>query len=318
MANIHIKNRRDMPSALNVLDQIMQLAGKPTALQMTILIHGYGLTGDMEGACEMLNKMIEIGIHPILETYNSLMFNSTMNNQPEETIRWYSELLKAGLKPNHSTFNILMVCFGRQNNETASLDIYKSIVDNGFTPTHHTVTSLTFFYTKQKKVAEARAFQEKMFKMFPETAQSIQPHNVILSALKDQGDLETMVDEFNLATKKYKVEPSITTYELLIRAHGADHVEGAEKWYTEAAVKFRRTMDARLFAALMSVYREAKNDTKIKALYDDMVSRGIAANVEVSSIMASVWERDPQSRPAEQNGSAGDQSGRTLEPSNSS
>lgn len=288
-----------MESATRVLEQIIeQSPGKrPTDIQMTIIVHGYCLIGDFVKSQDTFNRMSEMGVAPTLETYNTMMYACVLTNKIEEAIKYYTDILNAGLSPDSVTFNILMQCFARRQDEGGAFEVYKSILDSGFAPSSHTVTALTRLLLDGKKYDEATALQDQLFTEYPSTRLSMDPHLVLMRSLSETEKLDEMIRIFYRATETFGLEPTIDTYEVLIRAHAGKDLAGAEKWFKAALDRCPNILHAKLYAAIMLGYRHAKQYEKVKELYEDMKERGVKANVEVYMIMTHISGEQKSRRP---------------------
>ena len=261
---------------------------KPSPIVVTILIHGYGLNGDIEGAKAMYHKMRDLGIVPIVDTYNTLMSAYVLNHREEEALQWYTEILKAGLTPDQTTFNILLSCFQRQGNDAAAMEIYKTLLDVGLMPTSHTVTAMTHLYINKKKVNDARQFQDLFFERYPNVPVTIQPHNVLMKSMSVEGDLKAMVEEFHRATQKMNAEPTLVTFDLLIRAHASVDLKASRRWFDLGVAMCKHTLDASIYAALMTAYKNANQPELVRGVFREMQAAGIKANLDVYSIMTEI------------------------------
>ncbi|CAJ0823624.1 16586_t:CDS:2 [Entrophospora sp. SA101] len=98
----------NMPMAIKVYETMLKYNISPNVVTFTILIEGFGMSGELEKALEYFNIMTnKYNIKPNVKTYTSLIkaLVKTKNLEKAEQV-WY-QMIKEGIKPERATYKVL-------------------------------------------------------------------------------------------------------------------------------------------------------------------------------------------------------------------
>ncbi|KAJ3213196.1 hypothetical protein HDU67_003174 [Dinochytrium kinnereticum] len=291
---------RDMAGARSVIESMPRLGFRRGLVAYNTIIHGYGLAGDLESADRMYEEMIRHAVIPAVTTYNTLIASHVRAGDFEGAMAWYDRLLSSGNEPSRVTFNILIHSNAKRLNMIGALDAYTELLRRGYQPDDATFSPLISGYGTQGDLRSARKILDSAKEAVlnreahvygsHETGivrhNPIMPHNIVIKCFAKAGNLDAMVQEYEVAMAppnsaasgeviEEKVQPDVRTFDILVRAFASfGDVEGAKRWMDEA---YKRGVqpDARLCNALISAFVKVGDAEGAREAYGRMVKEGI-------------------------------------------
>ncbi|KAH6577970.1 hypothetical protein BASA60_003817 [Batrachochytrium salamandrivorans] len=274
--------RLDMSSAENTWKQMEENGIRLTEHSFCILIHGYGLSGNLRKMEQLLEAMSLRKI-PISEaTYNTLM-NAHINNLNYRGVQHiYERMLSAGIEPGVYTFNILLKLQLRQLQTTKTSETLKAMHDAGIEPTNSTYISLIRLYSRTGHMDEAqRVHRVHKTKSIYNDDYSNSPSTtrvLFLNKYSNIGDWDAFEEQLSLAKEEGIVFGAIM-YEALIQGfYRREGFSGAERWY-RIALDSCTTLGVRIFNKMIQLcIRDGFHSMAIEVV-NEMLARGIKADI---------------------------------------
>ena len=162
----------------------------------------------------------------------------------------------------------------------------QSIIENGLVPNVECLCEILRYYVRSGKMEEARQFQDKFHKSFPQLPRTIYPHNLIMSSYLHNDDRKGVIDELFRATKEYKVVANLDTYKIVIRSFRNYDLVGARKMFDIALHTFEKCLDSEIFVLIMEEYHNRGDMKSVQELYDIMISRKIEPDIAIYQMVS--------------------------------
>lgn len=185
MIKSHI-GKGDLSSALNVLQLVKTNRDKPTVYMFNLLMRAYAVQGDMKQCFKLYNKMKKHQLTPNAATYTNLLNacaeykDTTTALEQLNKVRVY--LYEKNIILNETNYNTIIKAYGRHNKILQAFEVVDEMRDKGFR-----VTDLTCCNLLQSAISN-----------------------------KEAGMKYALIIWYLM--QKFKIKPSLTTYNLLLRA----------------------------------------------------------------------------------------------------
>ncbi|CAJ0769422.1 18119_t:CDS:1, partial [Entrophospora sp. SA101] len=267
-----------MPMAIKVYETMLKYNISPNVVTFTILIEGFGMSGELEKALEYFNIMTnKYNIKPNVKTYTSLIkaLVKTKNLEKAEQV-WY-QMIKEGIKPERATYKVLKhinddnYLFPRTPQKIKDaiyrLDLIKNIhnVDTVY-ELYKNFIKLNF-KNKYNNTNDNSALAHKDI----DSKTDVCSFTMFISIFSLRfGDMQKSLEIFQ-AMLKYKIKPNTITFTKLIEGF-------ANLGKLENSLKIFNLMKScnvkpniHTYASLIKGYISIRENEKAKKIYDEML-----------------------------------------------
>ncbi|XP_073306315.1 uncharacterized protein [Primulina huaijiensis] len=204
--------KRDVESAVKVLDEMPGLGMVPNVVSYTTIMGGYIDCGDMVAAKKMFDEILDRGWFPDATTYTVLMDGFCKLGRFVEATKVMDEMEENGVEPNDVTYGVMIEALCKEKKSGEAVNIVSEMLDKKYIPTSAMCCRLIDVLCEEGKVEEACELWRTLL------IKNCTPDNTISSTLIywlcKEGkvwEARKLFDEFGRGSI-----PSVLTYNTLI------------------------------------------------------------------------------------------------------
>lgn len=252
---------------IDKMEELFQIAlteaGKPTIHIFTGLMNAYSECGKVSAMIELYKKMSRYNLRPDVTIYN-IIIKTLARTKPEEAVGWFQQMERSGEKPQFITFYHIIKGFAK-NLELEEADKWFKLMQQRRFQAPGTLYNFLISTSAKAKSEERISYYWKKMK-----EDNIKPdvvtYNTLLHYYQDK--IEEIV-RLTYEMRTYKIEPSLITYNIIIKAF-AKHKKQAEvlEWFER--MKSKVSPDIVTYVTMTDFLKEGGNVDQMLALYEEM------------------------------------------------
>ncbi|KAJ3068626.1 hypothetical protein HDU98_008219 [Podochytrium sp. JEL0797] len=281
----------DLEATRRVLNEMAGHNLPPLITTFNILLSSHVRHGDSKGAWNWYQAILASGLTPTLVTYNILIHMHLKDEDPLAAQEMYKNIVTAGLIPDTATIVPMVDYYTRRGEWDAVVGLIENHRAMG------TIEGAQFSGKGRGRVAYS----------------GMVPQNVVLEHMRKDGNLAGVVRRFaeltnppppapapldddaavgvdsqsvaggeepavsaaaTTAASTDKLDPTVETYDILIRSLGALKDFDAARYWLDVAIR-RNEVDTRLFNTMLTVYVNAFKVEEAKEVYAMIEANGL-------------------------------------------
>jgi pentatricopeptide repeat-containing protein PET309 len=255
---------------------------RPTVADYNTIVYAFTNRGDIAGANHWIKEMIKAGFRPGPNAYHAVLSSFVATADVPSISTVLQQMHAAGIKPDRYTYSILMSLFAKRRDPVNAERMLKKALRENIRPDRHMILSLMNAHV----MAGSWRGVIRIFDFLRTTKSSnlgltTPAYNTLLKAYVMIGAPFSTVYKIFQQLEPLGVLPDAFTYSLVIQsACDTGRLDAASLLFTEMDRLDRKGppgtfVNVFVMTIIMAGYLRVGDKVGAKAVYDDMVSRGI-------------------------------------------
>ncbi|KAF8165575.1 hypothetical protein B0H34DRAFT_793947 [Crassisporium funariophilum] len=256
---------------------------EPNAVHFNIAMYSAALKGDVKELNAWLDDMQDCSIQPDVHGFSNVLQTFAKVGDVKSVSATFTQMRRLGVQPNNVTYTILISLFADRHDPDSADAVYKLACQEGIIPDAQMIRALmdahveggswqgvirTFDYLSALPAAD-------------ESHITIEVYNILLKAYVLIGAPFRLVSKLFFKIQNQSLKPDTYTFALLIQsACDAGELRIASDIYheilrREEAQESHKLISPHIMTILMSAFLRVGDKQQAKAVYDEMVEKGI-------------------------------------------
>ncbi|KLO05347.1 hypothetical protein SCHPADRAFT_1002962 [Schizopora paradoxa] len=249
-----------------------------------VVINAFVEENDTAGMNDWIARMADAGFPPDLATFNTVLKMFAAREDFESLRSLLEHMRGSGIQPDLTSYTIIIALLARRRDPIAAEEVYRRIIDEGMNPDTRAVAAIMNAHVEAGSwggVIRAFDFFRSASPSFRRARLDISIVNTLLKAYVLIGAPLDRVTTIFQSLGANHLKPSDHTFALLIQsACEAGRMDVAARLFVEMerlASDWTTALHVNAYAMtiLMSGYLRLGEKSRAKAIYEDMVQRGV-------------------------------------------
>ncbi|PUZ77045.1 hypothetical protein GQ55_1G339900 [Panicum hallii var. hallii] len=212
---------KDTSRALDILRLMVESGIAPTKATYNIILKGFFRSGQLQHAWDFFLQMKKRGItdencKPDVVSYTTVLHGLGVSGQLDKARKVFDEMSKEGCLPSTATYNALIQVICKKGNVEDAVAVFDDMIGKGYVPNVVTYTVLIRGLCHAGKIDRAIKLLERMKSEGCEP--NVQTYNVLIGYSFEDGEIEKALDLFERMSKGMECLPNQDTYNIIISA----------------------------------------------------------------------------------------------------
>ncbi|VDB97058.1 unnamed protein product [Peniophora sp. CBMAI 1063] len=237
---------------------------------------------DPSGVQHWLREMLRAGLAPDVHVYSSLVKFYAERGDGPMVASLVNQTLERKLRPRPEVFTTVISMLGKQRNSLAAEDVYRRALEVGVAPDKTMISALMNAHAESGSwMGAIRAFEYLLAQGSRDRRPGAHEFNTLLKSYVLLGAPFWAVRALLEKMERYGVRPTRHTYSLAIQSASdqglMDTATGLYRRFARLAADSTSgfEMNVYVLTILMSGWLRQGNTDRARAIYEDMLARGI-------------------------------------------